>query len=328
MVESSWRDDFAVARNEAVAHARGNWILSVDADERVVRGSRQGLAPLFADPSRVAYRVWLRPDAAFTPYRHCRLFRNHVGVRFDGRIRESVVPSIRRLAGPQSGDDALGPPPFEALVGDCDVRIEHHDAPAVRHCKHARDLPLLRQAIREDGENVLYWTDLGRALAVLGDSHGALSAWQRAIDLVRQHGGGSLTDSLPYTDMLQRSGQDDGGRRALLDEAAARFPRNHLLVWLRAQTLVGERCFTEAELLLRGLAAVDGEADACPELAYDRRIFEEFAYGALATCCFGLGRWAEAAEWYGRAATAQPSSLEYRAKYAIALARSSPSTTV
>ncbi len=70
-----------------------------------------------------------------------------------------------------------------------------------------------------------------------------------------------------------------------------------MLVWLRAETLVAERCFAEAEPLLRKLAGMDGERDACPGLAYDRRIFEEFAYGALAMCCVGLGRWAEAAEW-------------------------------
>ena len=32
------------------------------------------------------------------------------------------------------------------------------------------------------------------------------------------------------------------------------------------------------------LAAVDDERNACPDLAYDQRIFEEFAYAALATC--------------------------------------------
>ena len=295
VVESSWRDDFAAARNEAVAHARGSWILSIDADERIVRGSRQRLMPLLAGASPIAYRVWLRPGTSFTPYRHCRLFRNNPRIRFEGRIRESVLPSIRQM---------------DALVGDCDLWIEHQDAPAVRQGKHARDLPLLQRAIREDGENVLYWTDLGRALAGLGDSDGALNAWRRAIDLARHHGEGNLTDSLAYTDVLQRPGQNDGYQRALLDEASARFPHNQLLVWLRAETLVAEKRFAEAEPLLRQLAAMDSERDACPELAYDRRIFEEFAYGALATCCFGLGRWAEAAEWYGRAAAAQPASLD------------------
>jgi glycosyltransferase involved in cell wall biosynthesis len=42
VMKSSWRDDFASARNEAIAHARGDWILSIDADEQIVGGSCQG----------------------------------------------------------------------------------------------------------------------------------------------------------------------------------------------------------------------------------------------------------------------------------------------
>jgi tetratricopeptide (TPR) repeat protein len=310
VVRSRWRDDFAAARNEAITHARGQWILSIDADEQLVRGSRPHLASLLADASRCAYRVWLRPDAAFTPYRHCRLFRNHPDIRFDGPIRESVVPSIRRLA-----------VPFEVVVGDSDLFIEHPDPPDVRRRKHARDLPLLRQALIDHGDDVTYWTDLGRALAGLDDADGASQAWRQAIDLVRRRDGGTLTDSRPYTDMLQQPADDGRGRSALLDEASARFPHNQLLVWLRAETLVAERRFAEAEPLLRGLAAKDDAVSACPDLAYDRRIFEEFAYAALATCCFGLGRPAEAADWYGRALASQPASVEYRTKRLYALSR-------
>src|ERR1700675_1152507 len=35
VVTFPWRGDFAAARNEALRHARGRWILYVDADERV-----------------------------------------------------------------------------------------------------------------------------------------------------------------------------------------------------------------------------------------------------------------------------------------------------
>ena len=311
VIDAQWRDDFSAARNEASTHARGRWIFSIDADERVVRGSRQDLIPLLTDSSRLAYRAWLQPDSGCTPYRQYRLYRNHPDIRFDGRIRESIVPSIRRLADREAGGALSGGSVFDALVGDCETWIAHQDAPATRRRKHERDLPLLQRAIQDEGDNALYWTDLGRALAALGDSGAAMDAWQRAIELVRRAGGRSLADSLPYTDVLQRSGVSDGQREALLDEASARFPQSQLLVWLRAETLVAERRFAEAEPLLRRLAAMDIERDACPTLAYDRRIFNEFAYAALATCCFGVGRWAEAAHWYGRAATAQPERVEY-----------------
>ena len=312
VVESPWRGDFAAARNEAVAQARGRWILSIDADERLAGGDRRRLIPLLGRAAPVAYRVWLRPGPVFTPHRHCRLFRNDPRIRFEGRICESVLPAVRRMAGACP----------EPLVGDCDLLIEHHDDPAVRRGKQRRDLSLLRRAIREDGECIVYWTDLGRALAGLGNGEGALRAWWRAIDLVRRDPGGRPSDSRAYTDLLQRMDRNDSRRQALLDEARERFPDNRLLDWLRAQGLLAERRFADAQPLLLELAAIDGERYACPALAYDRRIFDEFAYAGLGTCCFGLGRWSEAAAWYGRAEAAQPASLEYRVKRALAVGRS------
>jgi tetratricopeptide (TPR) repeat protein len=191
----------------------------------------------------------------------------------------------------------------------------------VRSAKHARDLRLLRQAIRGDEENVVYWTDLGRASVGVGATAGALNAWQRAIDLVRRRDGRSLAESLPYADLIQHLPRDDARRDLLLEEASTRFPENWLIVWLRAETLVARRAFADAEGLLRDLVAVDGEGTGCAGLAYDRRIFGEFAFGALATCCFELGRWAEAADWFGRAAAAQPASLEYRVKRDLTVRR-------
>jgi tetratricopeptide (TPR) repeat protein len=306
VVESVWRDDFAAARNEALEHARGDWILSIDADERLVRGSRPDLMPLLAGEA-VAHRVWLRIGPLFTPSRHCRLFRNDPRIRFEGRIRESVLPAIRRMGG---------------VVADCDLRLDHRHDSAARSAKHARDLRLLEQALEDDSNNVLYWTDLGRARAGLGDTAGALDAFHQALDRVRRTSGRRVTDSLPYSDTLEYMAAGDTRRRALLEEALARFPQNQLLTWRHAEMLVAERRFAEAEPILRGLAGTNVEGDAASDLAYDRRIFDEFAYGALATCCYALGRWAEAAEWYGRAAALQPESVEYRAKHLVTLRRS------
>jgi glycosyltransferase involved in cell wall biosynthesis len=312
VVESGWPDDFAAARNEALSHARTDWILSIDADERLVEGRRQQLIPQAGDGSPMAYRVWLRPGASFTPFRHCRLFRNDPRIRFEGRIRESVLPSIRRIA-----NDASNAP---AVVADCDIRLEHADDPVTRTAKHARDRRLLEEAVREDPDNALYWTDLGRAHMGGGDRERALGCWERAIAIVRRHGGLSATDSLPYTDVAQQRAPHDPLRAELLDEASARWPENHLIAWLRAETLLARRDFRAAEAIARRLAAL-GDRSAAADLAYDRRIFGEAAYAALGTCCFQAGQWVEAACWYERAAAANPASLEHRARLALTLRR-------
>jgi len=42
-----WIDDFAAARNESIRHATGDWILWMDADERIDQGNREKLRALF-----------------------------------------------------------------------------------------------------------------------------------------------------------------------------------------------------------------------------------------------------------------------------------------
>ncbi|MFC1618615.1 glycosyltransferase family 2 protein, partial [Candidatus Neomarinimicrobiota bacterium] len=56
-----WGDDFAAARNESIRHASGDWILWIDADERLLPSSieflKRSLVPV-THPT--IYQVWIR----------------------------------------------------------------------------------------------------------------------------------------------------------------------------------------------------------------------------------------------------------------------------
>jgi glycosyltransferase involved in cell wall biosynthesis len=105
-----WKDDFAAARNESIQYAFGKWILWLDADERLVPESQTLLKNLTAsaDPS-VYYNVCVRNlDKSGTPTNLTtahRLFPNHKGIHFSGKIHEQIAQSAREqgLVEKQSG---------------------------------------------------------------------------------------------------------------------------------------------------------------------------------------------------------------------------------
>ena len=63
------------ARNAALDAAAGDWILYIDADERVASWDRAALEPILADPRAIACTVRFRPQTGYTRYREHRLFR-------------------------------------------------------------------------------------------------------------------------------------------------------------------------------------------------------------------------------------------------------------
>src|SRR4051794_13018003 len=70
-----WRNDFAAARNQALDLARGDWILYIDADERVRAYDRDALKAELASLRFCASTVRFHARTGFTAYPEYRLFR-------------------------------------------------------------------------------------------------------------------------------------------------------------------------------------------------------------------------------------------------------------
>lgn len=96
-----WTGNFSQARNESLRYSSGDWILYLDADERLIGGEQ--LKNLVNRNHNFAYTILIRG-------KHClqsgvveqvnvypRLFRKHPKVQFEGVVHEQIVPSIRRL---------------------------------------------------------------------------------------------------------------------------------------------------------------------------------------------------------------------------------------
>lgn len=112
-----WMDDFSAARNFATDHATGDWIMVVDADERLAPGNQEKLLEALNDKSVLGYNIpiytysndkhaafWhpsekAKPFEGFLITKAIRLFQNYKDVRYRFAIHESVIDSIKEAKG-------------------------------------------------------------------------------------------------------------------------------------------------------------------------------------------------------------------------------------
>lgn len=106
VVHAEWRNDFAWARNLAMEHASGDWVLVLDADERIYGSrTRQALLEGARHPQFAGYQIEIRnvldfdrPDEQFV-HRAVRMFRRLPHARWEGAIHEQIAPSLVQNGG-------------------------------------------------------------------------------------------------------------------------------------------------------------------------------------------------------------------------------------
>jgi hypothetical protein len=98
----AWVESFAAARNESMRHASGDWILWLDADDRLdaenVTKLRQLLLNLPDDNNAYMMCQWSTPDplnGSPLVVDQVRLFRNLPGVRWRYRVHEQIYLALR-----------------------------------------------------------------------------------------------------------------------------------------------------------------------------------------------------------------------------------------
>lgn len=88
-----WRNNFAAARNFALEQSTGNWILYLDADERLSKDSIAELKNLTKYHKRQAYKCIVKSISdARSPsvMAYTRLFPNERKIRFEGKVHEQI----------------------------------------------------------------------------------------------------------------------------------------------------------------------------------------------------------------------------------------------
>jgi glycosyltransferase involved in cell wall biosynthesis len=198
-----WESDYAKARNLSLAQVTSDWVLMLDADERLDPGAREKLPALLGDRNVAGYqvtirnyvadmtkKVWDRPsrpnDGAYAPARaypayidheNVRLFRRDAEIYFVGRVHETVGWRIKETGG---------------KLGAADFYIHHFgmvrgEEVLKRKILLYRDLGLKK--IEESAQNAQAHFEVGVVeLENLRNAKGALSYFERACELNERFG--------------------------------------------------------------------------------------------------------------------------------------------
>jgi len=174
----AWCDDFAAARNAALEHATGDWILMLDADEELPAAQHARLLADIKNANAIAFRLPLinigqeNEGRSFIP----RLFRNAPGVFYHGCIHEQVFPSLLVPAKKWGLKTALGT-----------AELLHHGytKEMVRdRNKVERNLKLLRAAVAEQPADVNLVMNYGLELVRSDDLAGGVEKYREAFELM------------------------------------------------------------------------------------------------------------------------------------------------
>jgi glycosyltransferase involved in cell wall biosynthesis len=162
----AWCDDFSAARNESLRLATRGWILWIDADDRLDEAFWETLEPLLDGPKR-AYRFIIRSpreNSRGDCFRQIRLFPNHVGAAFEGRIHEQLGTSLLKLGVP---------------VENADPEILHmgYDTAAKRGAKLKRNRALLEVERKIHPRDPAVAMEYGNCLYQSGDYADAKAAY-------------------------------------------------------------------------------------------------------------------------------------------------------
>jgi glycosyltransferase involved in cell wall biosynthesis len=192
VIDFQWIEDFSAARNAALELATSEWVLVLDADEVI---AEQGYAQLRSElsttqaqafsmlvrnythlPQGVGWQAVTDADpyakdyTGFLTNEVVRLFRNHLGLAFSGRIHEIVDP--RRYP--------------DLNWSFCDVPIHHYmdeDPSKRRNQRQMRYLQLMEQELRTNPDGRLYATAGATAMYHGGSLTKAAEYFSGAIEL-------------------------------------------------------------------------------------------------------------------------------------------------
>jgi hypothetical protein len=192
----AWSGDFSEARNHAIGLAKGDWILTLDADEGVTEAFRAGWKRVVASSSADGLSIPVRNVGeidSLAVVRLTRLFRNGRGYVYAGKVHEDIGPSIV----------AAG-----KAIAEADLPLDHYGythREDARKGRRKRNLDLLLAEHLADPLNPRHWHFLALEHVRADDHEAALPLLTRMIAERPEHALAGWSASL-LTEVLSKRG--------------------------------------------------------------------------------------------------------------------------
>lgn len=304
-----WINDFAAARNESLRHATGDYILWLDADDRIPPEEREKFARWKEDLSFTEKKAYFftvespeRGDDFLSKYAlQIRAFPRVDGVRFIRRVHESVLESL----------NALGIP-----LEETDIRIKHvgYSEPEAVNRKAKRNLKMLLTALAEDPRDyVLHW-HLSMTYSILGNHQKALEHARKFLEEGNWTGQGewevaAMLNVVRCLMALRKWSEAEREYRNILEK----FPNEPMALFFAASFFIERGKSEEARELLERLQTMEFKNTRVPFPTRLARYLSELWLGNL---CLLSGDEVKALEHYHRAMELLPEG-ELRDQYAV-----------
>lgn len=229
-----WCDSFSAARNESLKYARGEWIFWMDSDDVISPECGLKLRSLaYQEHPENLMGFFMQVHclgAGSEGYRdvtivdHVKLFRNRPELRFEFRMHEQIICSIRRLGGDIEWTDVFV------------THANYDHTPDGQKLKLERDLKLLQLDDAENPNHTFILFNLGMTYEA-SDPAKAVSYLERSISAAGP-GESHLRKAYAYLASAHARLHDSDQVLAACQQGLEQFPLDPELRYRRANLLV------------------------------------------------------------------------------------------
>lgn len=240
VVDFPWCDDFSAARNESLRNTSGDWVLYLDADERIDPSFHAELRKLIAGGKGDAFllnlksKIGTREGAQYHLVSYPRLFRKMKGVRFSGKVHEQITPALNEV---------------RARILQTDVVVDHlgyaqDDDIILQKARRNKRLLLEQVAKRDNYGYALY--QLAQTEIVLGETEAGLEHLDQAIAV---GGFGKSVEASVYGIMAENKSKlgEDAAALEACDKSLEAAPQQAFAYMLRGDICMKIGMFAEAQ---------------------------------------------------------------------------------